>query len=82
MWFVFIGLKKKPIKADKKPIKSDRQDVIIAYVTQHGLITNKEAREILGLAESTTKRLLKELVEKGILRVDGEKKQRKYFKAR
>lgn len=54
----------------------------MAYVTQHGSITNKEAREILGLAESTTKRLLKELVEKGILRVDGEKKQRKYFKAR
>ena len=29
----------------------------------HGTINNKEARDLLGLADSTTKRILKEMVE-------------------
>lgn len=70
---------KKPIKADKKPIKADRQALIIEYVKEHGAISNKEAREILGLADSTTKRILKEMVENNILLVEGERKARKYL---
>ena len=54
---------KKPIKADKRPIKVDRQEVIAQYVKEHGSISNMEARELLGLADSTVKRILKEMVD-------------------
>lgn len=70
---------KKPIKADKKPIKVDRKEIIFNYVLEKGHITNKEARELLGLADSTTKRLLKKMVDEGILVVEGERKARKYL---
>ena len=33
---------------------------------------------ILGLAESTTKRLLREMVDEGVLRSEGERKGRRY----
>ena len=70
---------KKPIKkADKKPINGQRQQSILNYVKEHGGITNKEARELLGLADSTTKRILKRMVEEGILKEEGERKSRVY----
>lgn len=37
-------------------------------------MNNKEARELVGLAVSITKRVLKEMVEENILIVDGERK--------
>lgn len=70
---------KKPIKADKKPIKDERKEWIVQYVNKYGSITNKDARELLGLADSTTKRLLKEMAEENILVVVGERKSRKYL---
>ena len=70
---------KKPIKADKKPIKADRQEKIVAYIKEYGSINNKETRELLGLADSTVKRILKEMVNEKILVSDGEKKARKYY---
>lgn len=76
----------KPIKADKKPIKAvkklsndERQELIVDFILKNGSITNIEARELLGLAESTTKRLLAYMVSIGILSVEGEKKARKYL---
>ena len=70
---------KKPIKkADKKPITQERQEKILSYVKEHGAVTNKEAREMLGLAESTTKRLLKQMVQEELLKEQGEKKTRIY----
>ena len=42
---------------DKAPINWNREEEIIDYVQKHGSISNKEAREILGLTHSTTKRL-------------------------
>ncbi len=70
---------KKPIKADKKPIKVERKDIIIAYVKKYGAISNKEARELLGLADSTTKRILADMVAENVLAIEGERKIRKYF---
>lgn len=70
---------KKPIKADKKPIKDDRQQIIIQYIEKHGQITNREAREMLGLADSTVKRLLRDMVEKDVLIIEGERKTRRYL---
>ena len=66
-------------KADKKPIKADRQEIIINYIKEKGSITNKEARKLLGLADSTIKRLLKGMVEQNLLIVEGERKARKYL---
>ena len=48
------------------------------YVEQHGEISNREARELLNLAESTTKRILKQMVLEGLLREHGERRMRTY----
>lgn len=72
---------KEPIKkADKKPIYLQRQREVLSYIQVHGSISNKEARELLGLAESTTKRFLKQMADEGILKEQGEKKSRVYLK--
>lgn len=75
-------------KADKKPIKTGkkadkiflRQRLILDYIEENGFITNKEAREILGLADSTTKRFLKYMVETNLLLEKGQRKSRKYIR--
>ena len=72
LWYVFIGRK-------KKPIKFDRNERIVQYLKEHGSISNMEARELLGLADSTVKRLLKEMVDSGVLTVEGEHKARRYL---
>ncbi len=69
---------KEPEKADKKSTKFARYRMIVEYVTQNDCITNKKARELLGLADSTTKRVLKGMADEGILVVEGERKARKY----
>ena len=66
-------------KADKKPIKADKREMIIEYVRENGCISNKEARELLGLADSTVKRILKQMVEEDLLVIEGERKARKYL---
>ncbi len=70
---------KKPIKDDKKSIREERKDIIMKYVEMNGSISNKEARELLGLADSTTKRILKDMVEKQMLAIVGERKTRVYI---
>lgn len=55
--------------------------MILQYIEEHESITNKEARELLGLAESTTKRILKDMVKQGVLCEQGERKLRKYYLA-
>ena len=73
---------KKPIKtADKKPIKVNRENLIMAYIKENGSISNMEARQILNLAESTTKRFLKNMVNEGLLLEEGERKSRIYVLA-
>lgn len=66
-------------KTDKKPIKADREKLILEYVSEHGSIGNSEARELLGLAESTVKRLLTDMAKREILKDDGERKSRRYY---
>lgn len=44
----------------------------------HRTTNDKEARELLGLADSITKRLLKQMVEDDILIVERERNARKY----
>ena len=73
-----IRMEEKPIIIEKKPIKADREKVILNYVQKSGSISNKEARELLGLAESTTKRVLAVMVDEGKLIVEGSKRTRRY----
>ena len=65
-------------KADKKTIKVNRENLIMAYIKENGSISNMEARQILNLAESTTKRFLKNMVNEGLLLEKGERKSRIY----
>ena len=81
-----IEADKKAVKADKKPIRTDKELIraernkhIIQYVKEHESISNKEARELLGLADSTVKRLLNKMVAENILAVEGERKARRYL---
>lgn len=56
-----------------------QREIIVNYVSENGYISNKEARDILGLSESTTKRLLKTMVEEHLLDEEGERKSRRYI---
>ncbi len=65
---------KKPIKNHQAYSKNDRLTIeqeriakIIDYINVHGEITNREARELLGLADSTTKRFLRQMVAQSLL---------------
>lgn len=79
MWYVFIGQMRKPIKTDKKLIKNVRQEKILQFVKDNGSINNSEARDLLGLADSTVKRILKAMVDERLLSIEGERKARKYL---
>lgn len=62
-----------------KSRQKDRKSSIIKYIEKHGFISNKEARELLGLADSTTKRIFRDMVDEGLLILEGERKNRRYF---
>ena len=66
------------LEADKKPLNDQQKDITIKYIEENGCIRNKEARDLLGLADSTTKRLLREMVKEGILIMEGERITRRY----
>ena len=71
--FITLSFKK---KADKKPIKADKERVksILEYINQNETITNKDAIELLNLADSTTKRLLAQMVLDDLIKAIGENK--------
>lgn len=66
-------------KDRKKPLYEKRRQLITEYVSENGRISNREARQLLSLAESTTKRILKQMVLDGYLIEQGEKKSRIYL---
>lgn len=69
---------KKPIKIHQLTVEQERIARIIAYINVHGEITNREARELLGLADSTTKRFLRQMVAQSLLVVEGTRKTTRY----
>lgn len=75
---------RRPIeKADRKPIeKADRKQMqyqkILQYIEENGSITNAQARSLLQLAESTVKRICREMVEEELLIAEGERRHRVY----
>ncbi len=48
------------------------------YVEQYGEISNREAWGLLNLAESMIKRILKQMVQDGLLKERGERRTRTY----
>lgn len=53
-------------------------DIIIIYLREKGKITNKEAREILGLGSTRIGEIFIELCEKGVIVSHGKNKGRYY----
>jgi ATP-dependent DNA helicase RecG len=73
-----------PINTDKIPIntgrvpKGQRVDVILDFIDAHNGIANKDAQDILGLSDSTVKKLFQEMVIAGQIEAIGNKKSRVY----
>ena len=59
-------------------VEQERIAQIIDYINVHGEITNRETRELLGLADSTTKRFLRKMVAQSLLVVEGIRKTTRY----
>jgi ATP-dependent DNA helicase RecG len=58
--------------------QSTRLELALRYVHEHGAITNKQYRELTGVAETTAMRDLEMLVERGALRAIGKRRGRHY----
>ena len=57
----------------------DRESEILEYIKMNGDITREDAEELLGISASTTLRLLKKMVEDGILLKQGKARNTKYI---
>lgn len=66
-------------KADEKSSESSHVSSIIRYLQKNEHITNKTAREILNLADSTIKRIFRNMVDHHLIVPFGDRGQRKYF---
>lgn len=56
-----------------------RLEKLKIYFEKNSYITNKNLQELLEISEATAKRFLNKLVDKEILRAEGERKARKYY---
>lgn len=56
-----------------------RLERLESYFEKNNYITNKELQDLLEISESTAKRFLNKLVNRKILRAEGERKARKYY---
>ena len=63
----------------KKARKMERLNKITEYIKKHGKLSPKEIREGLNLKTSTTTFDLKELLEMGKVKAEGQKRSRKYY---
>ncbi len=78
-----INTDKMPINTDKMPINTDkREEIILDYLRENGSISNKNACELIGLKDSTVKKIFSKMVNKGLITPIGERKSRKYVLAK
>ncbi|MEG0326803.1 MAG: winged helix-turn-helix transcriptional regulator, partial [Cellulosilyticaceae bacterium] len=68
---------KMPISADKMLLENEK--LIVEYLQEYDSITNKVAREQIGLKETATKNLLKKMCEKQVIVAIGKGKGRNYI---
>ena len=65
---------------EEKPEKlQNRESEILEYIKMNGDITRADAEELLGISASTTLRILKKMVEDGILLKQGKARNAKYI---
>ena len=57
----------------------NRESEILEYIKMNGDITREDAEELLGISASTTLRILKKMVEDGILLKQGKARNTKYI---
>ena len=57
----------------------NRESEILEYIKMNGDITREAAEELLGISASTTLRILKKMVEDGILLKQGKARNTKYI---
>lgn len=73
----FIVQKKGAISSEKACSEHERK--IVEYLKQEKEISNADAREITGLSAPGVRKVLKKMVEKGILYESGKNRRRRYF---
>ncbi len=67
-----------PGEIETVPMQLTEEDRILAYVREHGSINRSKCEEILSVSEARVKYLLKKLIEKKRLKMEGKKKGAKY----
>ena len=70
------------LAAEEHPLLSglnERQKQVLRFIKEHGSITNREYRQLIGLSDESARRELKELVAKGILYVEGSGRNVRYI---
>lgn len=58
---------------------SERQIQAVRWGKEHGSITNREFRELVGLSDETVRRYLAELVRRGLFQAEGKGKSTRYI---
>lgn len=59
-------------------VVNEKEKAILAFAAQRNLISRKDIEELLSLSQTMAGRLLKQLVEKGMLEIVGDGRKRKY----
>jgi ATP-dependent DNA helicase RecG len=66
------------VVTDKMTDKKSREDLVLEYLNKNEHITNKIVCELFSISDATAKRLLKAMVDKGLIIAEGELKKRVY----
>ena len=70
--------KKVGIKSNDKRIAGKQKSAIIAYLTDHIQATSSELSSLLGVGQERTRKVLRELVDEGIVVTEGGNRNRIY----
>ena len=71
-------LDKTTLKTENRNRKEENRRQIIDFIADNGISDVKTVSKAIGLKSSRTRDYLKQLVEEGVLEVEGEYKNRKY----
>ena len=69
---------KTTIKSQNRNRNEENRRQIIDFIADNGISDSKSISKAIGLKSSRTRDYLKQLVEEGVLEVEGEYKNRKY----
>lgn len=72
--------KRRKVSESAEKILSDNEKIILSYIENNISITNKVAREQVGLKETATKNLLNKMCERKLLSAVGKSRGRYYIR--